>query len=112
MAHMKRLFTECLPLFSALGDATRQRLILLMFDDTPKTVQQLSDSLQLSRPAVSHHLKVLKNAGLLEETRRGARRYYHPVISRQADPLKELIKIVDQLDQQEKECSDHGKRVA
>lgn len=88
---------QSLPLFNALGNETRQQLILLMMESDPKTVQQLSLALGLSRPAVSHHIKLLKDVGLLTEERKGMKRYYSPMVSMYIATLKDLIDAVDDL---------------
>ena len=60
---------------AALGDATR-REIFDRLADGPSSVGALATRLPVSRPAVSQHLRVLKEAGLVEETPDGARRIY------------------------------------
>jgi len=60
---------------SALSDPTR-RSILELLADHPSAVGELAALLPVSRPAVSQHLKVLKEAGLVFEERDGARRIY------------------------------------
>lgn len=59
----------------ALGDGTR-RSILERLADGPVAVGVLADQLPVSRPAVSQHLRVLKDAGLVVETAVGTRRLY------------------------------------
>jgi len=59
----------------ALGDATR-RSILERLLDGPSAVGVLAGQLPVSRPAVSQHLRVLKEAGLVTERREGTRRFY------------------------------------
>ncbi|MEU1595994.1 metalloregulator ArsR/SmtB family transcription factor [Streptomyces sp. NPDC005708] len=59
----------------ALGDPTR-RAIVERLADRPRAVGELADELPVSRPAVSQHLKVLKNAGLVSERADGTRRIY------------------------------------
>ena len=61
--------------FAALGDPTR-RLIFERVAERPSPVGQLAAGLPVSRPAVSQHLRVLKEAGLVTETADGARRIY------------------------------------
>ena len=61
--------------WDALGDPTR-RAIVACLADRPLAVGQLSDELPVSRPAVSQHLKVLKQAGLVTERTAGTRRIY------------------------------------
>ncbi len=59
----------------ALGDRTR-RAIVQHLADRPRSVRELADQLPVSRPAVSQHLKVLKDAGLVAERTSGTRRIY------------------------------------
>ena len=61
--------------WSALADGTR-RAIVSRLADGPQAVGQLADGLPVSRSAVSQHLKVLKDAGLVSERAAGTRRLY------------------------------------
>jgi DNA-binding transcriptional ArsR family regulator len=76
---------------SALGDSTR-RVIFERLSERPRAVGELARELPVSRPAVSQHLKVLKDAGLVVDRAAGARRIY------QLDPegLGELRAYLDQ----------------
>lgn len=76
--------------WGALGDRTRRSIVLLLADG-PRPVGRLADELPVSRPAVSQHLKVLKDAGLVDEEAVGTRRIYR---------LNEvgLLALRDQLD--------------
>src|SRR5271169_520632 len=71
MANAHRAFES----FAALGDPTR-RAIFERVVARPSAVGDLARGLPVSRPAVSQHLKVLKEAGLVTETPDGARRIY------------------------------------
>jgi DNA-binding transcriptional ArsR family regulator len=59
----------------ALGDPTR-RSIFERLRNGPRAVGELARELPVSRPAVSQHLRVLKEAGLVTEQRNGTRRIY------------------------------------
>ena len=59
----------------ALGDATRRAIVERLLDG-PQSVGALARRLPVSRPAVSQHLRVLKEAGLVTEQRDGTRRVY------------------------------------
>ena len=59
----------------ALGDPTR-RAIFERLADGPKAVGEIANELPVSRPAVSQHLKVLKEAGLVIDRAQGTRRLY------------------------------------
>jgi DNA-binding transcriptional ArsR family regulator len=61
--------------WGALGDRTR-RAIVLRLAERPQAVGELAAGLPVSRPAVSQHLKVLKDAGLVAEEAVGTRRIY------------------------------------
>jgi DNA-binding transcriptional ArsR family regulator len=61
--------------WTALGDPTR-RAIFQKLADHPRAVGQLAGELPVSRPAVSQHLKVLKDARLVVDERAGNRRIY------------------------------------
>jgi DNA-binding transcriptional ArsR family regulator len=62
-------------LLSALGDPMRQQIVESLRRG-PRSVGELADSLPVSRPAVSQHLKVLKSAGIVSESRAGVRHYF------------------------------------
>ena len=62
--------------WAALADPTR-RDILERLLVRPRPVGELAEDLPISRPAVSQHLKVLKDAGLVADTQAGTRRIYH-----------------------------------
>ena len=62
--------------WGALGDRTR-RAIVLRLSQGPRAVGELAKYLPVSRSAVSQHLKVLKDAGLVAERAAGTRRIYH-----------------------------------
>jgi DNA-binding transcriptional ArsR family regulator len=61
--------------WTALGDPTR-RAIFERLADGPRAVGELASELPVSRPAVSQHLKVLKDAGLVVDRAAGNRRIY------------------------------------
>jgi DNA-binding transcriptional ArsR family regulator len=61
--------------FSALADPTR-RAIFERLARRPRPVGELADGLPVSRPAVSQHLRVLRDAGLVRDQRVGSRRLY------------------------------------
>lgn len=61
--------------FDALGDPNR-RAIVEQLRAGDRSVQQLADALPISRPAVSRHLRLLKDAGLVVDRAEGTRRLY------------------------------------
>ncbi len=59
----------------ALGDGTRRAVVELLAE-RPRAVGELAERLPVTRPAVSQHLKVLKDAGLVVDRAEGTRRVY------------------------------------
>ena len=78
--------------FEALGDANR-REILRILSGGGKPVQEIADAMTISRPAVSRHLRLLKDAGMVAEQARGARRIYHQQ-ERGIDAVREYLERV------------------
>lgn len=77
----------------ALGDPTRQQMLLLL-SQHELNVGDLTERSHLSRPAVSHQLKILADAGLLIQERRGRERVYRvdaKRLRRFADELKSFV---------------------
>ena len=66
---------EAYELFDALGDPTRRQAFELLRGG-PQSVGALAEQLPVSRPAVSQHLRVLKDAGLVRDEQAGTRRHY------------------------------------
>jgi DNA-binding transcriptional ArsR family regulator len=61
--------------FAALGDETRSRMVELL-NERPLPVHALAAAFEISRPAVSRHLRVLRDADLVREERRGRENVY------------------------------------
>jgi ArsR family transcriptional regulator len=79
-------------LFRALGDPARVRIVnLLARSDGPVCACNLYEPLALSQPTVSHHLKKLVDAGLLERDRRGKWAYF----SLKRDAVETLAAVAD-----------------
>ena len=72
-------FASCHRTLLALGDENRQHLILEMMqmkDCRSVRVGKITQKTHLSRPAVSHHLRILKDAGMIRVRREGTKNYY------------------------------------
>lgn len=76
LQQVAKTFAECTPLFFALGETARQQILLLLTESTELNVNQLTEKLPLSRPAISHHLKILRQAGLVKVRQAGVENYY------------------------------------
>ena len=67
------LFEDAIPLFQVLADLNRQRIIVEIAKHERLNVNQIDEKIELSRPAISHHLKLLRQAGI-ERNRSGTGR--------------------------------------
>ena len=95
----KQQFKKCSPTFIALGDLTRQKLCmdLALADDGGLNVAQLAGRTHLSRPAISHHLKVLKDCGIVEPIKKGTQIFYRLNIKHRFEEIKQLVAMLDEL---------------
>ncbi|TDL32489.1 ArsR family transcriptional regulator [Jeotgalibacillus sp. S-D1] len=85
----------CIPLFQALSDTYRQDIILLLTKHDTMTVNEITSKLTLSRPAISHHLKILREQGILKMEQQGTQRYYSLAFEDAIEQLKQLIITVE-----------------
>ena len=86
---------ECIPVFSMLQDESRQQILMLLFDCKQMTVSEITDNLELSRPAVSHHLKLLLDAKLVTVKKNGKERWYSLNLQSAIIQLKELLLSIE-----------------
>ena len=108
---LKQHFHTCMPLFIALGDEIRLTIIEALTDEalTGRTkislpaqsrphglnVREITERTSLSRPAVSHHLKILKTAGLIDVHREGTCNYYYLSIEDSTRKLMQLGHLLE-----------------
>jgi DNA-binding transcriptional ArsR family regulator len=71
-----RRAAEAAPVFFALGDETRLRLLLRLSQEGPLSIARLSEGVSMTRQAISKHLSTLEASGLLRASRRGRERVY------------------------------------
>lgn len=81
------------PLFAALGDRTRLALVLRLGSTGPLSIAQLAEGSTVSRQAITKHLQVLDDAGLVRSARRGRERIWQV----EADRLDEARRFLDQV---------------
>jgi DNA-binding transcriptional ArsR family regulator len=84
--------TEAVPVFAALGDATRLGLLGRLSVDGPLSITRLSEGTGVTRQAITRHLHALSRVGLVRDARRGRERVF-------ALDLKRLEKAREYLDQ-------------
>lgn len=105
------LFNKNLPLFNALGDSIRQNLLLLMMSNEPLSVSELAAKMAMSRPTISHHLRILYEAKIIIEEKHGRKTYYKPQLGDYYYSVKELVDLVDEITNKE-DCNDDSKATA
>ena len=90
------VFRSCIPLFQTFADPARQDIILLLAEHETLSVNEIADQSVLSRPAISHHLKILRDNRLVQIQQKGTQRYYSLSLETSVQQLKELIKLVEE----------------
>jgi DNA-binding transcriptional ArsR family regulator len=93
-------FLKLQKVFSALGDETRQQIFvaLLQSEKIGMRVPEITKCTHLSRPAVSHHLQILRDAGLIGRHRAGTMNFYYVDSSESCwGGLKRLVDHVDEV---------------
>ena len=77
--------------FKALGDDTRLK-ILMMLSDGEKCACDIQENFQLKQPTISHHMKILQQAELVQVEKRGKWIFY----GLNNDKLKDMIQFIDE----------------
>jgi DNA-binding transcriptional ArsR family regulator len=83
-------------IFAALGDETRLALVGKLADGTPQSIARLSAGLSLTRQAITKHLRVLEDAGIIASRRAGRESQF----AFQPEPFKELGAYLEQVSSQ------------
>jgi DNA-binding transcriptional ArsR family regulator len=84
---------EAAPLFAALGDPTRLALVLRLGQKGPMSITRLTEKADVTRQAVTKHLSVLEDAGLVKSATRGRERIWELTPERLDDARAELDRI-------------------
>lgn len=90
---------EAVPVFAALGDATRLGLLGRLSVDGPLSITRLSEGTGVTRQAITRHLYALGDAGLLRHARRGRERVWDLDLKRLEKAQRYLDQIAAQWDQ-------------
>ena len=107
IVHLAEEFESCRKILLALGDENRQHIMLEMMkmgQCSGVRVGAITETTHLSRPAVSHHLQILKDAGILKMHREGTKNYYY--IDADMDAMNRLIHMLEHA----KEVMNHAER--
>jgi DNA-binding transcriptional ArsR family regulator len=89
---------EAAPVFAALGDRNRLRLVSRLCDDGPLSTARLSDGAGVTRQAVTKHLNALSAAGVVRGTRRGRERIWELQTKRLEKASRYLEEVSGQWD--------------
>jgi DNA-binding transcriptional ArsR family regulator len=97
--------TEAVPVFAALADPTRLRLLGRLSVDGPLSITRLSEGTGVTRQAITRHLDALGDAGLVRNARRGRERVFELDLKR----LEKAKRYLDQVAAQWDEAADRLK---
>lgn len=91
-----QLMQSCAPLFNLLQDQRRLEIVEILFEQPHLSVSGLADQVGLSRPAVSHHLKLMLDKQLLSVEQEGKERYYSLNLTPALSLLKSLVQSIEE----------------
>jgi DNA-binding transcriptional ArsR family regulator len=86
------------PVFAALGDETRLRIVIRLCDGGPQSIVRLTEGSNVSRQAVTKHLRALSDAGLVRSERFGRETLWELETKRLAEARQYLDRISEQWD--------------
>ena len=91
-------FKACQKILTAIGDETRQRLlsIMIMGKCSGSRVVDIAEKTNLSRPAVSHHMQILKDAGVVTSRKEGTCIYY--ILNPEFDGIQKMSTLINHID--------------
>ena len=87
------------PVFAALGDGSRLRIVARLCDDGPQSIVRLTIGTGISRQAITKHLRSLESAGLVSSGRDGRERIWELRTKRLAEVSRHLERISSQWDE-------------
>ena len=105
-------FENCRKILLALGDENRQHLMLEMMrmgDCKGVRIGTITEKSNLSRPAVSHHIQILKDAGILKMRREGTKNYYY--FDADMNSLNRLLQLLNHAKQMMENLPDRSRKI-
>jgi DNA-binding transcriptional ArsR family regulator len=92
-------FAGSAPIFAALGDETRLRLVARLCDGGPMSIARLTDGFPITRQAITKHLRLMEQAGLVHSVQSGRESVWQLEPRRLAEARRHLADISAQWDQ-------------
>ena len=86
---------DVIRLFTGLGESMRLEIIFLLGEHERLNVGEIAEHFQLSRPAISHHLKVLKDARILKSQKSATEVYYWLDIASLSERLRAILTLLE-----------------
>ena len=96
---LQSMFNDCSQLFIVMGDVIRQIILLQLAEAGADgiNVGELTAKSSLSRPAISHHIKVLKDCGMIKARKEGTKNFYYVDIEDEVGKIHMFMNKVDEL---------------
>lgn len=97
---IKEDFINCQMVLLAIGDETRQSILMVLMETDCQNglrVGEITEQTHLSRPAVSHHLKILRDAGVILMRKEGTKNFYYINVRTKLGLLKTLVLDIEKL---------------
>ena len=87
---------DCIPTFFILSDENRHKILDLLLNEGSMNVNAITARLHLSRPAVSHHLKLMRDANMVQVTRTGTERHYTATLDESITLMHRMLLSLEQ----------------
>lgn len=92
--HAMQLMKNCIPIFTVLSDENRHLILKLLLENGAMRVNDITENLHLSRPAVSHHLKIMLSANAVSVEQIGKERFYSLAMKDEIEKMGELVALM------------------
>ena len=89
-------FQKITPVFTVLADENRQAIVMALGKYDELNVKTLDEMIPLSRPAISHHLKILKQAGIVGSKKQGTENNYYLTIKSAIEDVRRLCDLIEE----------------
>ena len=110
IVRLEKEFRSCQRVLTAIGDETRMHILFIMLNRScsGQRVVDIAAKTNLSRPAVSHHMQILKDAALVKDRKEGAYIYYY--LEPQPDQVEKRICLFQDIQKNYEQCAGSQRR--